>query len=113
MNVETVGRVQALREEATRLRRQAEDFEAQGLSFAASVCRHEAGENDTAATREAGDGEVQTVVTTERPVSLATVTLTPAELTVPWWLPLAVLVALLIVAAGLGLLAAHIVKGGL
>jgi hypothetical protein len=46
----------------------------------------------------------------ERPAETAQ---TPAGLTVPWWVPVLILVALLIVAAGLGLLIAHIVKGGL
>ena len=114
MNIETVGRVQTLRVEAARLRRQAEDFQTQGLPYAAAVCIHEAEENDRAAAREERDGEVQTVA---RPLALpvheATVTVTPAELTVPWWVPVLILVALLVIAAGVGLLAAHIVRGGL
>jgi hypothetical protein len=109
VNVEVAGRVQELRDEAERLRAQAIDFEAQGLSMAAAVCRFEAFRNDNEAVLEGGDGEVQTV--TEQAIGI--VTLTPAERTVPWWLPVAALVALLIVAAGLGLLAAHVAKGGL
>jgi hypothetical protein len=112
VNVETVGRVQALQAEAERLREQAGRFDAQGLPWAASVCRYEADRNDEAAARETG-GIGAPVPVTERPVSLATVTLTPAEWTVPWWLPLAILAALLIVAAGLGLLASHIAHGGI
>ena len=114
MKVEVEGRVQALREEAARLRAQAEGFEAQGLPYAASVSRHEAGENEAAAAREERDGKVQTVVKPlALPVHDATVTLTPAERTVPLWLPVAALVALLIVAAGLGLLIGHLVHGGI
>ncbi len=121
MNAKVEGRVQALREEAARLRAQAERFAEQGLPWAAAVCMYEAERNDEAARLEAGgeppdDETVQLVgrpAITERPIATATVTIVPAEVTVPWYLPVLVLVALLIVAAGLGLLAAHIVHGGL
>jgi len=119
---EVEGRVYALREEAERLRTLAAQLADKGLHYASAVALYEASRNDEAAALEAGDGEVHSVTTeglqiVARPLSLpvseATVTLTPAERTVAWWLPVVVLVALLVIAAGLGLLFAHIVKGGL
>jgi len=63
--------------------------------------------------------EVQTVQFVAEPAitgaSIATATgnIVPAERTVDWYLPVVIIVVLLIIAAGLGLLIAHIVKGGM
>ena len=113
MSVEVEGRVQALRDEAARLRSQAAVFANQGLPWAAAVCWYEADRNDEAvAVETAGIGAP--VAVRERPVSLAVVELTPADpWTVPLWLPFVALVTLLVIAAGLGWLVAHIAHGGL